>query len=690
MRAASGRAAYLLALGLGLALAWWVFPRGFVLPAAGESLPGGDASQHIIGQRYFIAEPWGWPLLLARGLVAPEGTNIAFVDAIPLLALLLKLLAPWLPPGFHGIGLWYALAWVLQPVAAVFCLRSAGERRWLPALCLAALACAMPAWWNRFGHAALSGHFLLLLALGLYFRLVRQDAPWPWRLWLAAAALCAALLLVHPYLLLMGLAVLGAAPATLLLRRLAGVPQAGWVRAALGLGGCLAVVALLVRGLGYLGAGGPGGYGVFAMNLLSPVWPNSSGLLGPQRWPAAVDAAGYSGWEGYNWLGFGLLGGLAAGLLFRPRAALAGLRHHAGLVAALLCLTLLALSFQVGWGNRVVLDLGTPPDALQQFRASGRLFWPVGYALALAAVLLLARLRPAPLRVAALAAVALVQWADAAPLRERLEANAARPAAAPRPEVLALREALAAGEVTRLTLLPGWNCLPAEQAAQLRVLMLDLLAMASERATPVNTMYLARWTRPEVCADEASAAVLPLRAGELRVLLLPAEWRDRVPEAGRFCRAVGRLAFCFAPGGAAAPLPDGGLSFRAGEAGLGLLDGGWSGPEPWGTWSEGPEAALVLPPAAAGRARRRLGLRVTGFAPGPGGRQGVTVLLDGRKLAEWKLPEATPELHWLDLPPGAVRLVFRFDAPVSPEVRGLSADRRRIAMGLISVEEAAP
>ena len=68
---------------------------------------------------------------------------------------------------------------------------------------------AMPAWIGRFGHAALCGHFLLLVGLGLYLRLVARPTP---GLWLAGLALQVAALLVHPYLAAMTLALLGAVP----------------------------------------------------------------------------------------------------------------------------------------------------------------------------------------------------------------------------------------------------------------------------------------------------------------------------------------------------------------------------------------------------------------------------------------------------------------------------------------------
>lgn len=495
-------APWVIAALIGFALALMLLPVSFVLPQADADWRlSGDIAQHMVAQRYFIATPWGWPLLDVPTL-GDGGTNIALADGIPLLALPLKAIGALLPAGFHGIGIWHALVMVLQPVAAVWCLRQAGERRLAPAVGVALAAAATPAWLARHGHAALMGHFLLLLGLGTYVRLAHAPSPGGWA---GAAGLSLAALLTHPYLALMVLALLGAVPLTLLLRG-----EARWWRAALGAAAAAAAVAAALWTLGYLGAAGEGGYGRYALNLLSPVWPARSALL-----PLAageVDATGMGGWEGYNWLGAGLLAGLIA-LALRAPCALAGvLRRHAGLAVALAGLTLLAVSFRVGIGAHVVLDLGPPPALLDQFRASGRFFWPVGYAALIGMAVLVARIpRTGPALVLLLG---LVQWIDAAPNRAALAAWATQripwnvDAAALRPAIAAAR---------RLTILPSWVCIPPEGHA-VRERVQELLLLGSERAVPVNTMQLARWRSPPRCTDAATASAPP-RAGELRLVL---------------------------------------------------------------------------------------------------------------------------------------------------------------------------
>ena len=504
------RLAYPASALLGAMLAIHLFGIDFVWPRAGlDWRPVGDAAQHAIAQRHFLADAWRWPLLDVGSL---GRVNLAFLDGIPALALPMKFLAPILPEGFHAIGIFYALAWALQPVAAVFALRGAGVRGLVPALAIAVMASAMPAFIMRYGHAALCGHFVILAAIGVYFR-AAGDARW-WRL---AVPFQAVALLVHPYLALMSLAVLAGVPLTLLLR---GAP---WLRAAFGTAAAAAAMLGTMAVLGYFGASGDGGYGQYALNLLSPLWPHRSLFLG---WLVTreVDATGHGGWEGYNWLGVGLWLALVAGAVLGRARLWPGLRAHAGLGLALLGMTALAVSFRIGLGGTILVDLGPAPGVLEQFRASGRFFWPVGYALLIGAVVLLAQ------RPAILAACALLQFSDAAPMRAGLQAWAAERA----PwsiDANALRPILR--DARQLTLTPSWPCIaPADSAS--RVLSLEILLLASETPRPVNTMYAARWRIAPRCTDAETLAA-PIGPGEVRV----------GPDlSGSGCVALGGLGVC--------------------------------------------------------------------------------------------------------------------------------------------------
>jgi hypothetical protein len=543
----SAALAYCFALALGVAMALTIFPLDFLFPQAGLPwLPfatdHGDTVAYIVAQRYLINDSWRWPPTFTANLDTQiGGTNIAFADAIPLLALALKAVRWALPEGFHGVSLFYGICWVLQPVAAVWALRGAGERRLLPAIGIAVAAISMPAWIARYGHAALSGHFLVLAGIGFYFRLAQLDPGQRSRfIWPAAAALQVVTVLVNPYLALMNLALLAAVPITRMVRR------QRFVGDLLRTSACAAAVAGVLALFGYFGAKGEGGYGLFAMNLLSPLWPAGSGLIGAP-FDFRVDATGLGGWEGYNWLGLGLVLGLGVGVLTQPTiASNAVWSRHVGLGLALLVLTLLAITHRIGLAAFIIVDLGHLPeflkalglsDLLESFRSSGRLFWPVAYVLLVGAMFLLARTWPVLCIV-----FAVIQFIDAGPLRGSLQAWARdRPVWSAESE--ALRRPIA--DANSLTLLPSLPCLGMAARNDTHALLFEVLSLASERAVPVSTTYAARWYQSPVCRDDQLAAA-PFAPGELRVILPSARpsLAHLVPRADERCFAVGQALAC--------------------------------------------------------------------------------------------------------------------------------------------------
>jgi hypothetical protein len=297
------------------------------------------------------------------------------------------------------------------------------------------------------------------------------------------------------------------------------------------------VVIAVMASFGYVGASGDGGYGMFAMNVLSPFWPAGSGIVG-WAWSPQLDATGHGGWEGYNWLGLGLIAALAVGILARPMDASESLwRRHAGLTLALMALTAIAISHHVGLGPGLLVDLGDVPEPLEQFRASGRFFWPVAYALLIGAMILLARIWPV-----LCIAFALMQVVDAAPLRAALSAWASRedPWTVNAP---ALREAFA--ESRSLTLLPSWQCVEKRGGDATYATLLEVLALASETAVPASTMYAARYYEKPVCRDALLAAA-PFAPGELRVILPSAQaaLAPLVPDSEIRCAPLGTLLAC--------------------------------------------------------------------------------------------------------------------------------------------------
>ena len=162
-----------------------------------------------------------------------------------------------------------ALCWVLQPVAAVYAARGL-KLGLVPTLAAGILSAAWPALLFRMDHLNLCAHFMILLALGLTIRRLEQRGDW-----VAPAFLLADAVMVQPYIFELSAMVLAVVPLHAAITR-----RAGWRRDLFGyLASGVIAVALVTVLSGPLG-GGDKGFVFFSMNLLSPIWPQQSGVFG--------------------------------------------------------------------------------------------------------------------------------------------------------------------------------------------------------------------------------------------------------------------------------------------------------------------------------------------------------------------------------------------------------------------------
>jgi hypothetical protein len=224
------------------------------------------------------------------------------------------------------------------------------------------------------------------------------------------------------------------------------------------------------------------------MNLLSPFVPQRSGLAVGMR-NIIIDCTGGQ-YEGFSYLGGGVLLLLIATMPQHIQALWLGLRRHVWLWILFVGCTLFALSNTIYFGMLPVLYVHLPWRILQlasMFRSSGRFFWPVMYcltALAIAAVIP----RYGRRGVLLLCIATLLQWVDAAPLRDALAASTQAPAK-PHVDVADWQAAIARHRSIRV--LPRNFCLsdPPKWNSQVAV-QLQLLAAFADR--PINTVYAAR------------------------------------------------------------------------------------------------------------------------------------------------------------------------------------------------------
>ena len=672
---------YALAGCVGLAAALWLIPPATLLAENGFVSPYEmDAGAHIIAQRYFLADEWHWHILRVSALVWPQGTNIGLADGIPLVALPLKLIAAWLPMGFHGIYLWLALVYFLQPVSAVYAIRGTGETRVVPSVAIAVMAISMPVLWARAVHSALSAQFLVLMALGLYIRLcgVRPRRS----LAGAAAVLLPVSLLVHPYLMMMVAAVLAAAPVSLLIHR-----NAFWRVAAGGVGAGVLATVTLAWALGYTKAVPSPGFGDFSMNLLSPIMPSRSGLF-----PTASIQYGSAGQaDGFNYLGAGLIVLTGVGLLSLRRGRWWGiLKRHAGLAACCLILTFLALSNRCFAGTTLVYDLGPVPSWIEQFRCSGRFFWPVAYSALIFGCVANARSLRSRLLVPVLAAVCILQFADVGGLRAYAwnVVNVRHPWQL---NTSLIRPILAHHGLLRL--IPEFGCggSPLDD-----VDFREMTELASERAMPINTAYVSRFERMPIC-NEADG--MPLQSGELRAYLADAaEHAGMTPDAAKYCRRAANIIFCTLDGASLASIrdadPPSAMALNSAESvsspgAKPVLEAGWCSREDRGVWTCSSHASVLM--SVRGASAASLILSGIAMAPAAGETQDVIVSINGHAVKKLELADNNRFREAVDIPKETdfrrpVEVSFTIGHPVSPAQRDINGDTRMLGLWLSTIE----
>jgi hypothetical protein len=399
---------------------------GLPLLSAGDPYwvePRGDMATMMAGHYAVIDHPWHFPLGVTtalRGEATP--TAIVYSDSLPWLTVVMKALG--LGRVVNPLALFMLIAYVAQPLAMVALLRACGVTRTSSLLMGGLLALFFPAWLTRqFGHIALGGQWLLILALAWTVLVARFG------LTLRRIAEIAVLGLIvtgtHAYHLVPVAACLGAGVLSEVLQKRA----KAWIHAAASLAVFAAGIGFAAWVLGYGGvgqSGGGGALGVYSMNVLGPLWPQASALAG-QRWDnvwftGTLNIPGQT-FEGYNYLGAGVLlvaGAAAASCLLglargeRPDAV--AWRRFGPLGLMLVVMTLYAIGPRPYLGPLLMFDIGRPQGAfglvLGLFRAHGRFFWIVGYAVLALAIARIDRLESSRLRLGLLVLALGLQVAD--------------------------------------------------------------------------------------------------------------------------------------------------------------------------------------------------------------------------------------------------------------------------------------
>ena len=377
----------------------WMNPAILDITNVGWVLAGQDWGPTALGLAAYL-QSGDWPGTATPLILAPEGVHLLMMDGNPLLGLLLKPLAPFLPASAQFIGWWLLVslalhvrfAWLLvKPHAPDF------PSAWMGT----ALLILLPTLYNRYGHANLCAHWLILWALWIFVDRARSRRWLPWLAVIGTAGL------VHSYMLLMVGAIWGSA----MLRELVtgDAPERRRTIAMTGVVGAMAIGLVLLHGLldPPVSTGTYGGFPMALDALINPANPSYTLFL-----PSTPNST--MGYEGFQYLGAGLILLILVALVatIRTRKTQPSTCHLRWLLPAFVVLTLLAITnVLVFHGHRILFVPMPQPvlDALDLVRGSGRLFWPVAYTMVYAAILAAYQLER---RTLVLAAALVLQVAD--------------------------------------------------------------------------------------------------------------------------------------------------------------------------------------------------------------------------------------------------------------------------------------
>jgi hypothetical protein len=473
---------FLLAVVLSLLFIHYTFPTGFV---SGNSSywtsQHDDITQYIAGFNAYFSEPWHFPLFKIDAFNFPIGTRSTFVDIIPIYSLLLKLFVPQDFFPFNPFGYWIALSFIIQAIAAWLILKSLNITSWVALIALSIFLLLSPALLARLGHISLMSHYLILLSFVLYIR--SASKPYQPILW---SALLVVAFYINIYIFTMMLSVFFATIITnykkLELKQ--NLTQLALPIFLIAISSYLTIFPLPKSGFAE-----DFGWGYYSMNLLAPFHGGTFIKIPNAEMPGQ--------YEGFNYLGLGLITLFVYALYLRKRYDPLFFKRHRTMLILLILFFLYSLSCKIYIGEFKIASIHYPSflDTLvHQFRASGRFFWPVGYAIAIFSVVMVFRHAP-KMKVAILLIGVLLQIAD---LQERhilLTNTASRKTT----DIIDLKnwKNVIGDEVKHIYFYPKFRCskLPPHDS------ILPSMLYASQNKLTLNTGYIARY-QPD-CQDTA-------------------------------------------------------------------------------------------------------------------------------------------------------------------------------------------
>lgn len=653
-----------------------------------------DPTTNYLGWAFFRDSPWDFPIGLNPRYGLDLSSSIVYSDSIPLLAILFKIITFALPESFQYFGLWYLFCFILQAWFAGQLIRLISPKIFLQ-LAGSCLIVFSPIFLFRIGiHAALTGQFLILA--GLYLNLrpnVEHRIIW-WPILLVCATG------IHFYLLtiLFGLWVSDIID-RLYIKNIA--PKAVLTEGAIVLIG----LALFSWQFGYFISNSEvkaNGFGIYKINLLSIFDAGGWSYLLPDL-PNGFDAG-----ESFSFLGLGviLLLLIALGQISEiKKIGASTLRSYPCLIALLLGFTIFALSNHIDIG---AWSIAYPlPNTLINFantlRSSGRLFWPVFYALVLFILCLIIRGFSYRKALTLLLFALIIQIIDTS--------------AGWLPKRIALKKLVENASILPLND-PFWKTIPACYQRVIRVPIGNSEAdwsvfayFANQYHLATNSVFLARIEGQiplsnqsllssvindkldthaiYIIGDAILLAILPAIDYENNLLTRIDGYNVLLPNVKQCKNPISLPVGSKITPADLTPTLNKTVSLTQDNSLAPLfLISGWAHPERWGTWSIGPESILNLPSPKETSAKYLI-LELRALVASSWPTQTIEIHIDHQYQQTFILTNPLLNTVSIPIPVNSIdkpflQIEMRYPSRVQPQKLGLGNDSRELAIGIIS------
>jgi hypothetical protein len=672
-------------------------------------LSGWDPQQEYYGWAIYRNSPWEFPVGLNTNFGMEFGSSVVYSDAIPILAILFKLINFLLPEKFQYFGLWNLVSFIGQSIFAWMLLNLFIKDRWILVFSTCLFIFSPPFLWKIGSSNSLISQFLILAALYLLFKKKNTQNFYQWLFLLVLAEG------IHFYIFSMiGVLWFVGLLQQLLIEKTLDKLQAGKQI-------LIVLVVILTFGwqFGYFavgaGSAATGNYGLGAMNVLAPF--NSSG------WSYVIPAIPQTPFnfvqsnlilnnvEGMNYLGAGSLMILLiafVGIIKNKSFTTSWLKNYPFIFLGLLSLSLLAISNKVSIGP-LNFTFQLPEEVIgiaSMFRASGRMFWPVYYMIVLCSLVVVFRSFKKPVAVLMIGACALIQIFDTH-AQWSSERNALQRASMETPKNILVSSFwnIAGNKYDELIRVPAKNNL-------YDWVLFSRYAAANKMAT--NSVFLARFDENKLLdLNEAldkeisngqyrpSGLYIIEDSGIIPVLMnldqskhlfaridgynvLAPYWKsctscmpnERFDEYSGLMHQLSRMK-----------------SYRFSDReldriSLALLSRGWGNPESWGVWSSSNNVQMIVPYSLGENKILTLELRALTSNKLPS--QEVGISINGQPFNNYILTQGAGNIIEIKIPKQLLKkdfLVLDFHLPnaARPADLGITADDERLlAIGIVS------